>query len=101
MSNTDITNLLWMLSFYIKNLNFEIWEITFKKCFCYFLFRYNNNHVSPTEIEAILQTHPCVKESLVFGKKDPKVQELISAVIVAHDGTKVRKTQKHKIVHVQ
>ena len=67
----------------------------------FFLFRYNNNHVSPTEIEAILQTHPCVKESLVFGKKDPKVQELISAVIVAHDGTKVRKTQKHKIVHVQ
>ena len=94
MSNTDITNLLWMLSFYIKNLNFEIWEITFKKCFCYFLFRYNNNHVSPTEIEAILQTHPCVKESLVFGKKDPKVQEVISAVIVAHDGTKVRKKSK-------
>ena len=44
--------------------------------------RYQNNHVSPTEIEAILQTHPDVKESLVFGKKDPRVQELISAVVV-------------------
>ena len=45
-------------------------------------FRYNNNHVSPTEIENLLQTHPAVAESLVFGEKDPTVQELISAVIV-------------------
>ena len=45
-------------------------------------FRYNNNHVSPTEIENLLQEHPAVAESLVFGEKDPTVQELISAVIV-------------------
>ena len=53
------------------------------------LYRYQNNHVSPTEIEAILQTHPDVKESLVFGKKDPRVQELISAVVVLHEGSMV------------
>ena len=46
------------------------------------LSRYQNNHVSPSEIEDVLQGHPDVKECLVFGKKDPTVQELISAVVV-------------------
>ena len=47
--------------------------------------RYCNNHVAPTEIEDILQTHPAIAESLVFGIKEPKVQELISAVVVLKD----------------
>ena len=38
--------------------------------------------MAPTELESILQTHPLVRESLVFGIKDPSVQELISAVVV-------------------
>jgi acyl-CoA synthetase (AMP-forming)/AMP-acid ligase II len=46
------------------------------------IIKYNNNHVSPTEIENLLQEHPALAESLVFGEKDPTVQELISAVIV-------------------
>ena len=29
-----------------------------------------------------MQTHPAVQESLVFGMKEPSVQELVSAVIV-------------------
>lgn len=53
------------------------------------LIKYRNNHVSPTEIEAILQTHPQVEQSLVFGKKSPLVQELISAVVVLKKGSKV------------
>ena len=44
--------------------------------------RYKNNHVSPTEIEDILQTHPAVYDCLVFGKQCPQVQELITAVVV-------------------
>ena len=52
-------------------------------------FRYQNNHVSPSEIESVLQKHPDVMECLVFGKKDPKVQELISAVIVLSEKSKV------------
>ena len=36
--------------------------------------RYCNNHVAPTELEDILQTHPAVAESLVFGIKEPSVQ---------------------------
>ena len=54
-------------------------------------YRYKANHVSPTEIENILQEHPAVKECLVFGKKDPTVQELISAVVVLKENEKVRK----------
>ena len=41
--------------------------------------------MAPTEIEDILQTHPAIAESLVFGIKEPKVQELISAVVVLKD----------------
>ena len=48
--------------------------------------RYRNNHVAPTEIEDILQTHPAVAECLVFGKVCPQVQELISAVVVKRVG---------------
>ena len=48
--------------------------------------RYCNNHVAPTELEEILQSHPAVQESLVFGVKEPSVQELISAVVVLKEG---------------
>ena len=48
--------------------------------------RYCNNHVAPTELEEILQFHPAVKECLVFGIKEPSVQELISAVVVFKEG---------------
>ena len=41
--------------------------------------------MAPTQLEDILQTHPAVVESLVFGIKEPSVQELISAVIVLRD----------------
>ena len=53
------------------------------------LSRYQNNHVSPSEIEDVLQGHPDVKECLVFGKKDPTVQELISAVVVLKETKQV------------
>ena len=52
------------------------------------LIKYCNNHTSPTQLEDILQTHPAVKESLVFGIKEPTVQELISAVVVLNDNHK-------------
>ena len=51
--------------------------------------RYCNNHVAPTELEDILQTHPAIAESLVFGIKEPSVQELISAVVVLRDDAKI------------
>jgi acyl-CoA synthetase (AMP-forming)/AMP-acid ligase II len=61
--------------------------------FCFASFsdfhRYRNNHVSPTEIEGILQKHSGVQEGLVFGKKSAEVQELISAVVVRKEGSNV------------
>ena len=51
------------------------------------LRRYCNNAIAPTEIESILQTHPAVVEALVFGVKDPAVQERVSAVVVLKEGT--------------
>ena len=44
--------------------------------------------MAPTELEGIIQTHPLVKESLVFGIKEPSVQELISAVVVLNSSCK-------------
>ena len=41
-----------------------------------------NNHVSPAELDDILQAHPGVAECMVFGLPDPKVQELFSAAVV-------------------
>jgi len=50
------------------------------------LVKYKNNHVSPTELEDVLQKHSSVKESLVFGIENSEVQEIISAVIVLRPG---------------
>ena len=46
--------------------------------------------MSPTEVECVLQEHPDVRECLVFGKKDPMVQELISAVIVLKENKRIQ-----------
>ena len=45
-----------------------------------------NNHVSPTELEEILQAHPAVQECLVYGKREERVQEVVSAVVVLKPG---------------
>ena len=55
----------------------------------FFKTRYNNNHVSPTEIESILHEHPSVNDCFVFGRMCDEVQELISAVVVKDPSFKV------------
>ena len=42
--------------------------------------------MSPAELEDVLQSHPAVLESLVFGLPDPQVQELFSAAVVLKIG---------------
>ena len=42
--------------------------------------------MSPAELEDVLQSHPAVLESLVFGLPDPQVQELFSAAVVLKTG---------------
>ena len=42
--------------------------------------RHRNNHVSPSEIEAVLNGHPSVSDSAVFGVPHPEVMEVVCAV---------------------
>lgn len=55
----------------------------------YSISRWKNNQISPTELEEIMQSHPAVQESLVFGRPDPTVQEIVSAVVVLNPGFNV------------
>ncbi len=50
------------------------------------LIKYHNIHVSPTELEEILQEHPAVNEVLVFGRPDLHAMELTTAVVVRNNG---------------
>ena len=42
--------------------------------------------MAPTELEMILHGHPAVAECLVFGRPEPKVQELITAIVMLIPG---------------
>ena len=44
--------------------------------------RYENRHISPSELEDVLQSHPGVLHSMVVGKQDPRSQELPTAIVV-------------------
>ena len=53
--------------------------------------RYENYHVYPVELEAILHTHPSVSECLAFGVSDPKVMEIVTMAAVLKQGHEARK----------
>ena len=61
-------------------------DTSFLSSFCFCVSRYLNNHVYPTELEEILQTHPAVQECLVYGKSEEQVLELVAAVVVLKPG---------------
>lgn len=46
------------------------------------LIKYKNAHIAPTELEELLMSHHAVQDCLIFGRKDAKVQELVTAVVV-------------------
>ena len=46
------------------------------------LIKYKNHHLYPLEIENVICTHPDVIEAAVYGRPEPTVQELVSAVVV-------------------
>lgn len=46
------------------------------------LIKYQNCHIYPAEIEDAALTHPDIIEIGVYGRPDPKVQELVSAVVI-------------------
>ena len=64
-------------------------------------FRYKNWHISPTEIENVVQEHPNVAESVVFGIKDHSVQELVSIAVVLKENIHVCKTFNYRRLNFQ
>ncbi len=70
---------------YVKG-TFALWDECILKINC----RYENHHVSPTELEDLMQTHPAVKESMAFGREDPTVQQLICMIVVLKPDFEVR-----------
>ncbi len=58
----------------------------FQACVIFFIFRYNNVHVSPSAVEAGLRIHPGVSDCLVFGKPNPPTVELVSALVQKKSG---------------
>merc|ERR1711935_240044 len=46
------------------------------------LIKYKNYHLYPLEIEKVICKHPDVIEAAVFGRPEPTVQELVTAVVI-------------------
>uniref|UniRef100_A0A1L8DZ42 Putative acyl-coa synthetase n=1 Tax=Nyssomyia neivai TaxID=330878 RepID=A0A1L8DZ42_9DIPT len=53
------------------------------------ILKYNNYHVTPSEIEQILETHPGVSQAVVVGIPDQVFTDLPAAVVVRKNGTSV------------
>lgn len=53
------------------------------------LIKYQNCHLYPIEIEEVIQQMSGVIDVGVFGRPDPFVQELVSAVVVLEEGATV------------
>ncbi|MGA2164387.1 MAG: AMP-binding protein [Solirubrobacteraceae bacterium] len=47
-------------------------------------------NVAPTEVEAVLEEHPCVLEAAAIGRPDERWGEAVTALVVVRDGVKLR-----------
>ncbi|XP_050069496.1 uncharacterized protein LOC126557681 [Anopheles maculipalpis] len=63
------------------------------------LIKYKAFQVAPAELEALLLSHPGVKDCAVVGKKDERVGELPLAFVVRAEGTPV--TEQQLVRHVE
>ncbi len=50
------------------------------------LIKFEGHHLSPTEIEDVLQRHKAVNDCLVFGRSDKSGMELVTAVVARNKG---------------
>ena len=53
------------------------------------LIKYKNTHLYPRELEDLIMKHPDVEDVAVFGNPEPSVHELVTAVVVLANGSKV------------
>lgn len=74
----------------------------------YVIVTKNGKNIYPEEIETLLNESPYIKESMIYGKKDPKDNDVvISAAIVPdfdkiqndHEGKLLTKDEIYKLIH--
>lgn len=53
------------------------------------LIKYKNYHLYPNELEEMLLCHEDVEDAAVFGRPEPAVQELVTALVVRREGATV------------
>ena len=62
------------------------------------LIKYKNYHLYPNEIEALIMQHPGVKDAAVFGRPEPSVQELVTALVVRNNSLDISEDEVKKMV---
>ena len=62
------------------------------------LIKYKNYHLYPNELEELILTHGGVADAAVFGKPEPAVQELVTALVVKKEGVEVTEEEVRKLV---
>ena len=65
------------------------------------LIKYKSFHLYPNELEEMLLRHEDVQDAAVFGKPEPSVQELVTALVVQKPGSNVLAEELQKLVNEQ
>ena len=64
------------------------------------LIKYKNHHMYPLEIENVIFKHPDVVDVGVFGRPEPTVQELVTALVVKKAGSELTENDiKHLVAN--
>jgi len=62
------------------------------------LIKYKNHHLYPNELEEIILAHESVEDAAIFGRSEPSVQELVTALVVKKKGVEVDKEELQNAV---
>ena len=62
------------------------------------LIKYKNHHLYPNELEEIILAHEAVEDAAVFGRQEPSVQELVTALVVKKPDVEVDKEELQNAV---
>ena len=65
------------------------------------LIKYKSFHLYPNELEEMLLRHEDVQDAAVFGKPEPSVRELVTALVVRKPGANVSTEELRKLVDDQ
>ena len=64
------------------------------------LIKYKNIHMYPLEIENFICSHPDVVDVGVFGRPEPSVQELVTAIVVKKPNSTVTEQGGHHVLWI-